>query len=137
MEPSIVEADGRRPDPAAMQRRFETLDRVFIDRMSDDRPIDQVLGPQHRQARETTEAGSGQVKIIPDADDIGVGIVGENDGVFVSSIAVIRRPRAKAFPATLLCQQNTRPQSNCQYPQQDEGVKMRLGMIHHESNSPG
>lgn len=57
--------------------------RQAVQRVSEPAPVHQVLGMKNGQPRDHVEAGGGEIKITADADDIGIGEIGGEDGIGV------------------------------------------------------
>ena len=60
--------------------------------MVDDRPVDQVLRVQDRDARSARETRGDHIVVIPHPQHVGVGIVGIDDRVAVRAVAVVGGP---------------------------------------------
>ncbi len=85
LEPAIVVPDRRGPDAAAVPwdvvpRRGEPRRRV-----PRERPVDEVLRVEDREPRHLVEARGDEPVVVADADDVGVGPVGDEDRVAVGA----------------------------------------------------
>ena len=92
VKPAVVEADGRRPHAGTVGGGVEVGVEgrgVAREGVGDDRPMHEIAGVQDGQAGEAGEGRSGHIEVIAGPAHIGVGIVGEDDGVFVRTRAVI------------------------------------------------
>ena len=58
----------------------------------DEFPVHQVVGVENGQAGRAFETGSHHVEVFAHADDVGVGVVGVQDGILVGAIAVVGYP---------------------------------------------
>ena len=85
---------GRRPDTLAVPRPGKMIDgRLLGEDVVDDGPVDEICGVQDRQAGSGEETRRDQIEIVPDADRIGIRVVGEQHGVFIRAVAKIGNPR--------------------------------------------
>ena len=93
---AVVKAQGRRPHAAAVLRFGKTRERRLPrENVADYRPVYEVSGMQHGQARNLVKARRHQVKIRPDANNVGVGIIGVQDGVLIRPVALIGYPNLR------------------------------------------
>ena len=93
-ELAVVPTNRRRPDAFAMAHHGKMIRRRLNgENMGDDRPVDEILRVQDRQARHGVKTRRHQIKIIADADGIRVRVIGEQHGVLIGAVAAIRNPR--------------------------------------------
>ena len=62
---------------------------VFLDGVVDEGPVDEVVGVEDGEAGEAGEGGGGEVEVVADAEDVGVRVVGEEDGIFVGVVVEV------------------------------------------------
>ncbi len=91
--PTVVEADGRRPDPLAVAGLVEmVVGRLPGEDGVDDFPVHQVGRMENLQPRGAVERRGSHPEIVARAGDVGVGIIGVEHGILVLAVAQIGRP---------------------------------------------
>jgi hypothetical protein len=83
----------RRPDAAAVLRFVENIERLLaLENVIYEPPVDQIFRMQDRQARRGVEARRRHIEIVADSDGVRVGIIGVQNRVFESPVAVVCPP---------------------------------------------
>ena len=94
---AVVAADGGRPGAVAVSRPVVDVERrLGGEGVSDQFPVHQVFGMEDRQARHGVEAGRGEVVVLADAEHVGVGVIGVQDGIAIGAVAVVGHPHLGA-----------------------------------------
>jgi hypothetical protein len=90
-EAAVVVADGRRPHALAVLRPVESR-RQPRKRVAHDRPVDEVARAEDGQAGHAGEARRDEVVLATNPDDVGIRVVGEENGVRVGPVAPVGNP---------------------------------------------
>ena len=90
VELAVVVPQRGRPRPLGVAVHLVVL-RVHVEPredLADDLPVDEVARVQHLHADEVEVRGD-EVEVVADADHVGVGVVGLQDGVAVAAVALV------------------------------------------------
>ena len=90
---AVVKSEGGSPHTAAMPGHGKILLRYKSGQcMTNQVPVHQILGVQHRESRNMIETRCRHPVIIADPDGIGIRVVGLENGVFVGAVAQVGHP---------------------------------------------
>ena len=94
VDPEIpgVKTDRRRPDALAVLGRVERRRGQPVERVTDDRPVDEVGGVEDREAGRVLKARRHHVEVVARARDVRVGVVREDHRVAVGPVAAVGNP---------------------------------------------
>ncbi len=85
--------DAGRPYPIALLRLIVYLPGYLVfKRMAHDPPVDQIVGMQYGQGRNTGKRRGCHIKIIPYPYNIRVGIISMQYRIFIGAIAIVGNP---------------------------------------------
>ena len=93
IEATLVMAYGGCPHAFAVLHGGEDLaGQLFLQRMTGDAPVDQVVGVEHGQSGDAVEGGGREVVVVAHSAHVGVAVVGVDDGVHVGAVAPVGVP---------------------------------------------
>ncbi|MNC30258.1 hypothetical protein D3C75_785380 [compost metagenome] len=91
-ELAVMMTDGRRPNAVAVTHTTVVAAGHTVHRMSDNGPVDQILGMKNRQSRRADEAGGCHIEIVAYAYNVRIGIIRIQNRILETSVSQIRLP---------------------------------------------
>ena len=94
----VAQAGGEQPLAIGVSAVAQLILRPGIEPrhdMAEQPPVHQIARMQQRQPRCIGEGGGDEIIVLADADDVGIGIVGEQDRVAVGAVALIGAPHLR------------------------------------------